>query len=128
MQNWKIGSITQEEKSYEALTARQSHHVKYTMPELRIRKIALSRISTSPWVTASCCSDGSLAVIQPLWVQPIAANHLDVNAFDDATAFPAGHKRMAGKYVLDVFGEPVFWTRPNMNFHQHLEAGRRPFS
>ena len=25
--------------------------------------------SASPWFTASCCRDGSLAVIQPLWVQ-----------------------------------------------------------
>ena len=29
-------------------------------------------ISTSPWFTASCCHDCSLAVSQPLWVQPTA--------------------------------------------------------
>ena len=29
-------------------------------------------ISISPWFTPSCCRDGSLAVIQPLWVQRIA--------------------------------------------------------
>ena len=38
------------------------------MPELRDQTIALSWRPTSPWFRASCCRDGSLAAIQPLWV------------------------------------------------------------
>ena len=49
-----------------------------------------------PHHRASCCRDGSLTVIQPLWVQPTAANHLGGNVLGKATASPAFHKRLTG--------------------------------
>ena len=36
------------------------------------QRLLCSGNSASYWFTALCCSDGSLAVIQPLWRQPIA--------------------------------------------------------
>ena len=81
------------------------------MPQLRVRKIALWWNFTSPWVTASCGRDGSLAVVQPLWVQPTAANHLHVNALDKVTAFPAVHTSMTGKCTRDVFGGSGFFAK-----------------
>ena len=35
-------------------------------------RLLCPRSSPSPWFTACCCSDGSLAVMQPLWVQQTA--------------------------------------------------------
>ena len=38
-------------------------------PGCLFERLLCPRISASPWFTASCCSDGSLAVFQPLWLQ-----------------------------------------------------------
>ena len=38
-------------------------------PGCVLGRLLCPRSSASPWFTASCCRDGSLAVIQPLWVQ-----------------------------------------------------------
>ena len=40
--------------------------------EVKNARVAYPSSSISPWFTASCCSDGSLAVIQPSWVQQTA--------------------------------------------------------
>ena len=37
------------------------------------KRLLCTWISASPWFTASCCRDGSLAVMQPLWVQKTSA-------------------------------------------------------
>ena len=66
-------------------------HMLQTSPQVLIRKLALSWISTSPWVTA---------FEQPLWVQQVAANHLDMNALDNATAFPVAYERFIGKFLI----------------------------
>ena len=41
-------------------------------PDCVSERLVCPGISTSPWFTASCCRDGSLAVTQPLWVRPTA--------------------------------------------------------
>ena len=93
VQTWKVGSITREANSCEGShTATRSSICSWPAPQVSEGALAplgrgrrsfrcpncvserlfCLRISTSPWCTASCCRDGSLAVIQPLWVQPTA--------------------------------------------------------
>ena len=44
-------------------------------PSCVFERLPYPRNSTSPWFTASCCSDGSLTVVQPLWFQNLPNLH-----------------------------------------------------
>ena len=69
--------------------------------------------SASPWFAASCCSDGSLAVIQPLWLKKTSefSSLLEKGATADAGAFPTRQcPHHSGKALL----------RPYGSVHSHL--------
>ena len=89
---WKVGRIALGAKSCEGTRSATDHQTlledsskfgKERGPSGRRRRsrrchscvlgrLLCPRSSPSPWFTACCCSDGSLAVMQPLWVQQTA--------------------------------------------------------
>ena len=71
---WEVGRVTPEAKSCENNRAWERSSKVYNSAsvegvEIVGALVAYSKDSlTLPWVAASCCRDGSLAVVEPLWV------------------------------------------------------------
>ena len=68
--------------------------------------------SASPWFTASCYCDGSLAVIQPLWVQQ---SHASAFPSSDASTCMGRHRGTSHP------SQPT----SNASFHSHLTSNLR---
>ena len=65
-------------------------------------RLLCPRSSASPWFTASCCRDGSLAVIQPLWVQKTSEVPSMVSRSDDSS-----HLRALDEQCLHQAGKAL---------------------
>ena len=89
-------------------------------PGYVLKKLLCPRNFALPWFTASCCSDGSLAIIQSLWLQKTSeiSSLLVMVAAAHASACPTGNanSNLGKRYVTTHPSQ----TSPNSNVHVHL--------
>ena len=87
----RAGNFPQVSRSACSLWSKKS---KSTVPWLRTQQVALPReFHTSPWFAASCCSDGTLAFIQPIRVQKTS---------EESSSYGSVHPHLAGDVHASV--------------------------
>ena len=69
-----------------------------------LRELLCPGNSASPWFTASCCSDGSLAVFLPLWLQKTSevSSLLEEVATAHGGAYPTCNASILGKHCAST--------------------------
>ena len=99
---WKVGRVTLGAKSCENPRAGD-------VPQARkgvglLEQLLCSGSAASPWIAASVCCDGSLAVIQPLWVHATSGDPAmnEREAPSQSSPSVSVHPRLAGDVVASV--------------------------
>ena len=106
-----------------------SQTAKSTVPWLRVPTIAFSGESSITIVfKASCCSDGSLAVIQPLWFQKTSEVSSLLERMATAHATTSARCRGATSqhlFVKGIAAQPTLLNQPGKFFISHLTGDQR---